>query len=75
MECYSQEVLHQFQATLDWLNQWACSRSYGLGSALPWDPAVMIDSLSDSTVYMAYYSVAKYFHGDGSLTGLNVKPI
>lgn len=78
MECFSPEVLHQFQATLEWLNQWACSRSYGLGSALPWDQSVLIDSLSDSTVYMAYYSVAPFFHSSGSLTGTSgdvlVKP-
>ncbi len=25
---------------------------------LPWDPQYLIESLSDSTIYMAYYSVA-----------------
>lgn len=44
--------------TLGWLNQWACSRTYGLGTRLPWDPTYLIESLSDSTIYMAYYTVA-----------------
>ena len=42
---------------LDWLGEWGCSRSYGLGSRLPWDESVLIESLSDSTVYMAFYTV------------------
>jgi hypothetical protein len=43
-----------------WLNQWACSRSFGLGTRLPWDEQYLIESLSDSTIYMAYYTVAHY---------------
>ncbi|KAI5190831.1 leucyl-tRNA synthetase [Nematocida minor] len=42
---------------LGWLSKWACSRSYGLGTKLPWDPQYVIDSLSDSTIYMAFYTV------------------
>jgi len=47
-----------FEEALDWLNQWACSRSFGLGTRLPWDPQYLIESLSDSTIYMAFYTVA-----------------
>ena len=85
-----------------WLNQWACSRSFGLGTRLPWDPQVwsgapshftikghcshpsslsvlhrvtftytllspppqfLIESLSDSTISMAYYTVAHILQG------------
>ena len=46
-----------------WLNQWACSRSFGLGTRLPWDPQFLIESLSDSTIYMAYYTVAHILQG------------
>ena len=31
MELYSDEVKRNFAATLDWLHEHACSRSYGLG--------------------------------------------
>lgn len=44
--------------TLDWLTGWACSRTCGLGTILPWDDQFVIESLSDSTIYMAYYTVA-----------------
>ena len=33
METYTDEVRHNFLATLDWLHEHACSRSYGLGKS------------------------------------------
>jgi leucyl-tRNA synthetase len=35
-------------------------RSFGLGTRMPWDPQYLIESLSDSTVYMAYYAIAHF---------------
>jgi leucyl-tRNA synthetase len=65
MELYDDNTRHQFEHTLGWLNQWACSRSFGLGTRLPWDPVYLVESLSDSTIYMAYYAVAHVLqHGD-----------
>lgn len=56
------QVMHQFSHVIGWLREWACSRSYGLGTFLPWtkdsEHPVLIESLSDSTVYMAYYTIA-----------------
>lgn len=63
MKTYSSETRHAFQKTLAWLNKWACARTYGLGSELPWDPHFLVESLSDSTVYMSYYTVAQLLHG------------
>ena len=116
MELFNDDTRHGFEHTLGWLRQWACSRSFGLGTRhapailppqpllsfglissqrghprcltscpgtpspggvcepsvstrllfrLPWDPQYLIESLSDSTIYMAYYSVAHVLqHGD-----------
>lgn len=58
MNLYSDETRHGFEHTLGWLNQWACSRSFGLGTRIPWDEEFLVESLSDSTIYMAYYTVA-----------------
>ena len=58
MDTVHSEARNQFEATLGWLRQWACSRSFGLGTRIPWDPDFLIESLSDSTIYMAYYTVA-----------------
>lgn len=74
---YAPETENQFVANLEWLNQWACARTYGLGSKLPWDPQFLVESLSDSTVYMSYYTIAHLLHGDkfGQTPGaLNIKP-
>jgi leucyl-tRNA synthetase len=72
VETYHEESKRNFEATLDWLEGHACSRSYGLGTKLPWDPQYLIESLSDSTIYMSYYTVAHYLQGDiyGSTPGL-----
>jgi leucyl-tRNA synthetase len=68
MDTFGVETRNQFEKNLDWLGQWACSRSFGLGSRLPWDKQWLIESLSDSTIYMAYYTVAHLLH-EGSLDG------
>jgi leucyl-tRNA synthetase len=64
MELYIPEVRNAFEKTLDWLAQWACARTYGLGSKMPWDPTFMVESLSDSTIYMAYYTISHLLHGE-----------
>lgn len=62
LETYTPETRHAFQSVLNWLNKWACARTYGLGSKLPWDPQFLVESLSDSTIYMSYYTVAHLLH-------------
>lgn len=62
------ESMNQMDFILGWLREWACSRSFGLGTRLPWDHTYLIESLSDSTIYMAYYTIAHYLH-EGSLDG------
>lgn len=77
LETYSDETKNAFEGVLNWLNQWACARTYGHGSKLPWDHKFMVESLSDSTIYMAYYTIAHYLHSDmfGQTRGLaNVTP-
>jgi len=63
MDTYGPETRNGFESTLNWLNQWACARSYGLGSKLPWDPQFLVESLSDSTIYMSYYTVSHLLQG------------
>lgn len=36
MNTYFPETRNGFEGVLAWLKQWACSRSYGLGSRIPW---------------------------------------
>ncbi|KAK9806349.1 hypothetical protein WJX72_010942 [[Myrmecia] bisecta] len=74
METFADECRHGFEHTLGWLNQWACSRSFGLGTRLPWDPQYLIESLSDSTIYMAYYAVAHLLQG-GDMYGQSASAV
>eukprot|EP00178_Gracilaria_changii_P008767 TRINITY_DN2628_c0_g1_i1.p1 TRINITY_DN2628_c0_g1~~TRINITY_DN2628_c0_g1_i1.p1 ORF type:complete len:1091 (-),score=189.75 TRINITY_DN2628_c0_g1_i1:3691-6963(-) len=75
MNVYADETRNGFEAVLDWLKEWACSRQFGLGTKLPWDENWLIESLSDSTIYMAFYTVAHLLQGGTeNLDGHNVGP-
>ncbi|MEK6949681.1 MAG: leucine--tRNA ligase, partial [Nanoarchaeota archaeon] len=60
MKIYPEIVRKQFDYVIDWLDHWACTREYGLGTKLPWDNKWVIESLSDSTIQMAYGTISKY---------------
>ena len=64
LNTFSTEVKNAFEKVLVWLAQWACARSYGLGTKLPWDQSQLVESLSDSTIYMSYYTIAHLLHND-----------
>lgn len=68
METHDPVVQHAFEHTLGWLEHWACSRSFGLGTKIPWDTEFLVESLSDSTIYMAYYTVAHILQ-EGNMFG------
>ncbi|MEM5829430.1 MAG: leucine--tRNA ligase [Candidatus Aenigmatarchaeota archaeon] len=59
MKFYPEEIRSQFLNTVDWLKDKACTRRTGLGTPLPWDKSWIIETLSDSVIYMAYYTIAK----------------
>ncbi len=46
-----------FQDVLEWVEKRPCARKRGLGTKLPWEPEWIIESLSDSTIYMAFYTI------------------
>jgi leucyl-tRNA synthetase len=45
-----------------------------VGTKLPWDEQYLIESLSDSTIYMAYYTVAHLLQG-GVFDGKSKSPV
>ena len=53
-----------FENTFDWLTQRPCARRRGIGTKLPFDPEWIIESLSDSTIYMAYYTIAHHIRNN-----------
>lgn len=50
------------------------SSFYLSGTRLPWDEQWLIESLSDSTIYMAFYTVAHLLQG-GNLRGQAESPL
>jgi len=58
LDAIPENTRKQYDDTIDWLEEWPCIRNYGLGTKLPWDDEFVIEPLSDSTIYMAYYTVA-----------------
>jgi len=58
MDAVPENTRKQYDDTIDWLEEWPCIRNYGLGTRLPWDDEFVIEPLSDSTIYMSYYTVA-----------------
>jgi len=65
MEILPQELIPEFNYVIDWLHEKACARKAGLGTKLPWDPEWIIESLSDSVIYMAYYIIVKHIKDQG----------
>lgn len=47
-----------FEDTFSWLDKRPCARKRGLGTQLPFDKHWMIESLSDSTIYMTLYTIS-----------------
>ena len=73
-DAYADSSLKQYVNTLNWLGNWACSRNFGLGTRLPWDEQFVIESLSDSTIYMAYYTIAHFLQGENNMNGQKTGP-
>jgi len=60
MKLYPETSTQWFLAVIDWLKEWACARRTGLGTPLPWGQGWIIETLSDSTIYMAFYTINRH---------------
>ncbi len=58
------EARQWFYSTIDWLNDWPCARRSGMGTKVPWDKEWIVETLSDSTIYMAYYTISKFVNAE-----------
>jgi leucyl-tRNA synthetase len=64
MDVIPEEIRLEFNNVIDWLKERACARKIGLGTKVPWDPDWIVESLSDSVIYMIYYLISKYLTND-----------
>ena len=60
MSILPSEIRQEFFNVLDWLKERACARQQGLGTNVPWDKNWIVESLSDSVIYMSYYIISKF---------------
>jgi leucyl-tRNA synthetase len=60
LNVYPDSAKPSFNTVIDWLREWACARTTGFGTPLPWGKGWIIETLSDSTIYMAFYTVNKH---------------
>jgi leucyl-tRNA synthetase len=68
MHIYPETARQYFLTVIDWLKEWACARTTGFGTPLPWGKGWIVETLSDSTIYMAFYTINKH------IRERNVKP-
>lgn len=64
MKTFHSETKNAFEGVFNWLKNWALSRTYGLGTKIPWDDKYLVESLSDSTVYQSFYTICHLLHSD-----------
>jgi leucyl-tRNA synthetase len=60
MKVYPDTATQWFIAVIDWLKEWACARTTGFGTPLPWGKGWIVETLSDSTIYMSFYTINKH---------------
>jgi leucyl-tRNA synthetase len=71
MNILPNKITTEFKEVIDWLHERACARQQGLGTNLPWDKDWIVESLSDSVIYMAYYTMSRFVN-DGTLKPENL---
>ncbi len=59
MTIYPKKYRKQFKDVFEWLDKRPCARKRGIGTELPFEKGWIIESLSDSTIYMAFYTIIK----------------
>lgn len=56
-QIYPESARQWFHDVIDWMKDWPCARRVGLGTPLPWAPGWIVETLSDSTIYMGFYTI------------------
>lgn len=63
MKIYPEQARKNFEDVIEWLKDKACARRSGLGTRLPWDKEWIVETLSDSVIYMAFYTIRHLLDG------------
>jgi leucyl-tRNA synthetase len=73
MKIYSEKMRSSFNATVEWIDARAAEREQGLGTRFPFNENHIIESLSDSTIYMSFYTYVHILRSE-KITPEQLKP-
>ncbi len=73
MKLFPEKLRHTYETTVSWIDARAAERAQGLGTRFPQNREHMIESLSDSTIYMAFYTIYDLLKGTHAVPE-NMKP-
>jgi leucyl-tRNA synthetase len=73
MKIYPEKLRLTFEKTVEWLDLRATERKQGLGTVFPFDNSSKIESLSDSTMYMSFYTFVHLLRNE-KVTPEQLKP-
>ncbi len=64
MNIYPSQYKKELPDIIDWLEARPAVRKRGLGTEFPFEDGWIIEALSDSTIYMSFYIISKYFNAN-----------
>jgi leucyl-tRNA synthetase len=62
MKIFPPDYKRDLPDVIDWLAERPCARRRGLGTPFPFEEEWIIEALSDSTIYMAFFLVSKFLN-------------
>ena len=70
MAIYPEKLRLTFERVIEWIDLRAAERAQGLGTKFPFSESHIIESLSDSTIYMCFYTFVSHTKGE-RISGLS----
>jgi len=64
MNIYPSQYKKELPGIIDWLEARPSVRKRGLGTKFPFEDGWIVEALSDSTIYMSFYVISKYFNNN-----------
>lgn len=74
IEIYPNKLRETFNGVIDWIDLRAAERAQGFGTRFPFNPEHIIESLSDSTIYMTFYTFSNIINAN-NIAPESLKPI
>ncbi len=65
MTVIPEKLRKSFEYYVEWMKEKPCARKIGFGTPFILDPDWIVEPLSDSTIYMAYYTIARIINTKG----------